>query len=99
MRSLYAARRQALAEALTAVFGNRIELELQAGGMHLIARFPDCVDDTELARRASARGLAPTALSSVAIEHPCAHGLLLGFTNIPATEAPAVVARLAEAIG
>ena len=41
MRSLYAARRDALAEALGAVFGDRIKLQLQAGGMHLIARFTD----------------------------------------------------------
>ena len=59
MRSLYAARRDALAEALGAVFGDRINLQLQAGGMHLIARFTDSIDDTELARRSLAHGLAP----------------------------------------
>ena len=32
-------------------------LELQAGGMHLIARFTDGIDDAELARRASAMAL------------------------------------------
>ena len=99
MRSLYAARRMALADALSAVFGDRIRLELQAGGMHLIARFPDGRDDVELVRRALMHDLAPSALSSLTAEHACDGGLLLSFTNIQATEAPAVATRLAAAIG
>jgi GntR family transcriptional regulator/MocR family aminotransferase len=99
MRSLYATRRAALADALGAVFGDRIRLELQAGGMHLIARFPDGPDDVELVRRAVKHDLALTALSSLATEYTCGGGLLLSFTNIRATEASAVAARLAAAIG
>ena len=38
MRSLYAARRQALADALSAVFGDRLTVDLEPGGMHLVAR-------------------------------------------------------------
>jgi GntR family transcriptional regulator / MocR family aminotransferase len=98
MRSLYAARRNALAEALDAVFGDRINLQLQAGGMHLIARFTDSPDDAELSRRAVSQGLAPVALSSLTVQHPYGTGLLLGFTNIPATEALAAAERLAKAI-
>jgi GntR family transcriptional regulator/MocR family aminotransferase len=98
MRALYATRRQALAAALTETFGARVSIELQAGGMHLLARFTDADDDTVLARRAAAAGLAPTALSSLAIAHDCGQGLLLSFTNVPEAEAPAVVRRLAEAI-
>jgi GntR family transcriptional regulator / MocR family aminotransferase len=98
MRSLYAARRDALAEAVGAMLGDRIKLQLQAGGMHLIARFADSIDDSELARRALVQGLAPTALSGLTMQHPCGTGLLLGFTNIPATEAPAAADRLAKAI-
>jgi GntR family transcriptional regulator/MocR family aminotransferase len=85
-----------LAEALGAVFGDHINLQLQAGGMHLIARLTDSIDDVELARRALAEGLAPAALSSLTMQHPCGKGLLLGFTNIPATEALAVTDRLAK---
>jgi GntR family transcriptional regulator/MocR family aminotransferase len=99
MRSLYAARRNALVEALSATFGYRVKLALQAGGMHLIARFADAIDDNELARRALAHGLVPTALSSLTVRHACGTGLLLSFTNIPATEAPTMAARLAAAIG
>ena len=41
MRSLYGARRTALAAALEHAFGPRLDLTLQAGGMHLLARLAD----------------------------------------------------------
>jgi GntR family transcriptional regulator/MocR family aminotransferase len=99
MRVLYADRRRALASALQAVFGERIKIELTAGGMHLLARFPGAADDTELVRRSATAGLAPSALSSLALAHDCGHGLILGFTNIAAGDAEAIAARLADAIG
>ena len=99
MRVLYADRRRALASALQAVFSERIRIELTAGGMHLLARFPGAADDTELVRRSATAGLAPSALSSLAMAHDCGHGLLLGFTNIAAWDAEAIAARLAAAIG
>ncbi|MGA3400786.1 MAG: PLP-dependent aminotransferase family protein [Acetobacteraceae bacterium] len=98
MRALYGARRRALAAALTAVFGDRVALELEAGGMHLLARFPGAADDGTLARRAAAAGLAPTALSSLALAHDCGQGLLLSFTNVPEDAAEALSRRLAGAI-
>jgi GntR family transcriptional regulator/MocR family aminotransferase len=98
MRGLYAARRRALAEALTATFGDRVSVELEAGGMHLLARFPGAADDGTLARRAAAAGLAPTALSSLVLAHDCGQGLLLSFTNAPEDAAEALARRLAEAL-
>lgn len=94
MRGLYAGRRAALAGALAAAFGDRIELALQPGGMHLLLRFRGKVDDAELARRALAHGLAPTPLSSHYVGRAREQGLLLGFTNIPEAQA----ARSAEAL-
>jgi GntR family transcriptional regulator/MocR family aminotransferase len=98
MRALYAERRQALAGALRSAFGNRLVLELEAGGMHLLARFPDIRDDGAIVRRALLNGLAPTALSTLTMAHDCGQGLLLGFTNVPETDAEAVVRRLAPAV-
>jgi GntR family transcriptional regulator/MocR family aminotransferase len=98
MRSLYADRRRALANALRAVFDDRIILELEAGGMHLLARFPCTADDGAMVRRATAAGLAPTALSGLVMGHDCGQGLVLAFTNVPEAEADAIVARLAAAI-
>src|SRR5215467_13582834 len=58
MRALYAARRRALADGLSAVFGDRITVDLRPGGMHLIARFACCVSDVKLAQLAETGGLS-----------------------------------------
>jgi GntR family transcriptional regulator/MocR family aminotransferase len=94
MRSLYAARREALAEALTSVFGARASVDLQPGGMHLIMRLDCDPGDAELVRKARAAGLAVEALSSRTIRHRCGGGLLLGFTNIAEADAPDMCRRL-----
>jgi GntR family transcriptional regulator/MocR family aminotransferase len=99
MRALYAERRQALAAALQATFGEHASVAMAAGGMHLLVRFAGAVNDTVLAKRAAAAGLAPTALSSMAIAHDHGQGLLLSFTNIPASEAHTAAARLAAVLG
>lgn len=99
MRTLYASRRKALAAALEATFGPRVLLEMEAGGLHLLARFPDGPDDGTLVRRSAAAGLAPTALSSLALAHDCGQGLLLGFTNVPEDAALGLAERLAAVAG
>jgi GntR family transcriptional regulator/MocR family aminotransferase len=99
MRLLYAARRQALATALETTFGPRATIEVAAGGMHLIARFPGADDDTALARRALAASLAPSALSAMTMAHDQGQALLLGFTNVDVADAPDVAQRLAQVVG
>jgi GntR family transcriptional regulator / MocR family aminotransferase len=99
MRHLYAARRRATADALLEVFGNRIALELQPGGLNLVVRPRGRVRDKKLARLAQQAGLAVEALSSRAIEHDCGQGLLLGFTNTPEDAAVRLIGRLERAIG
>lgn len=98
MRGLYGDRRKALASALTDAFGDRVETELEAGGMHLLARFPGAANDGVLARRAARVGLAPTALSGLTMAHDCGQGLLLNFANLPEEAAPEAVARLVGAV-
>jgi GntR family transcriptional regulator/MocR family aminotransferase len=99
MRMLYGERRRALATALQTAFGQRVTVELASGGMHLLARFPGMADDGALAKRAAQAGLAPSALSSLAMAHDAGQGLLLSFTNVAAAEADPLAARLAAAIG
>jgi GntR family transcriptional regulator/MocR family aminotransferase len=94
MRMLYADRRRALALALEAGFGSQARVEMAAGGMHLLLRFAEPLDDAALVKRAAGVGLAPQTLSSHAVAHDCGQGLLLSFTNIPVESAPAMVARL-----
>lgn len=98
MRQLYAARRAALANALEEAFEGRITVELQAGGMQLLARFPGGESDTRMVERANAAELWPSALSPWSLEHPCGHGLLLNFTNIPEEKATEMAQRLRRAL-
>lgn len=99
MRALYATRRAALAEALTVIFGDRLTIDHQAGGLHLIARFPDRIDDIDMAARAGEQGLAPAALSEQYAGPERRHGLLLAFTNIPEERARQTAEALARALG
>ena len=95
MRGLYARRRAALAEALAGHF----PVELAAGGMHLLVRLPDGVDDGDVARRALAVGLAPMGLSGLSIAHHPGQALLLGFTNVREEDAAGLVGRLVGVVG
>ena len=99
MRGLYAARRRALTQALRATFGTKVEIDLQAGGMHLLARFPSADGDVELAAAARRQGLWPTPLSTQAVEPAGRQGLLLGFTNVDEAQAAEASRRLEAAIG
>ena len=99
MRSLYTERRAALVAALTSVFADRLRIELQAGGMHLLARPSGNISDVELVDLAEARGLSPSPLSVHGLSSACGSGLLLSFTNVPQAEAAADARALYEAIG
>jgi GntR family transcriptional regulator/MocR family aminotransferase len=82
MRSLYSHRRSALAAALSEVFDGGMRIELREGGMHLLARMTGIRSDLDLVARATARGLAPAALSPWGVRSDQEQGLLLSFTNI-----------------
>jgi GntR family transcriptional regulator / MocR family aminotransferase len=98
MRQLYAERRAALAKALEEVCGDRFRIELQAGGMHLLAYLTNNEADVAVVERARAHGLAPAALSPWSIESNCGQGLLLSFTNTPVQSAAREVKRLERAL-
>jgi GntR family transcriptional regulator/MocR family aminotransferase len=99
MRDLYATRRRVLGAALSAVFGERIVVDLKPGGMHLIVRCSSRVDDVQLAKFAQDAGLAVEPLSRRAVAHPCGRALLLGFTNVNESEAMDLCRKLEQAIG
>ena len=96
MRTLYRQRRQWLAEAMTTALGAGVRIELQAGGLHLLARLAQG-DDQAWADAAQAQGLAVQALSRWYLAAPEHQGLLVGFTNVTqADEAQALARRLAR---
>jgi GntR family transcriptional regulator/MocR family aminotransferase len=98
MRAHYRARRKALVEEMERQFGNDVQISLQAGGLHILARFPNHGPDVELARQARRHGLTTIPLSGRSLQHSAGEGLLMSFTNIREDEAADVVASLRKAI-
>jgi GntR family transcriptional regulator/MocR family aminotransferase len=99
MRTLYAQRRNHTAVALRQAFGSRLRIDLQAGGMHLLAMLNHGTDDAGLAAQAREAGLPVEALSNWCIAARREPGLLLGFTNVAsAAEAARLAARLEAAL-
>ncbi len=98
MRTLYAERRNALAEALRAHVRPTLDIELQPGGMHLMARLPNRENDIAIGAALRRHGLTPTPLSACGVEKPYAPGLLFGFTNVEARHATRAARRLADAL-
>ena len=99
MRLNYKSRRAAMAEALGTAFGDDISFDLPAGGLHIIARFPNHGADKALSARAARHGLATGPLSAQSVKYKAGEGLLLSFTNIPEKDADALAARLKRALG
>jgi GntR family transcriptional regulator/MocR family aminotransferase len=98
MRRLYGERREALADALRQTFADHLSVELQHGGMHLLARLPPSTDDMRVSRVAGAAGLGVQALSAMYEGEARKKGLLLGFTNVPASKARALCRKLQKSI-
>jgi DNA-binding transcriptional MocR family regulator len=99
MRGLYAGRRRALTDALSAVFGDRLAVDVKPGGMHLVAWLRGRARDVDVAKRAQAGGFAVEALSSRVLTHARGQGLLLGFTNIGEADALDRCRQLERVIG
>ena len=99
MRTLYAARRAYLVEALTATLGQQLHVQPQAGGIHVLAHLRGRQSDKALAAAAAARGLAILALSDWRLRKSSQGGLLMGFANFATPdEAVAAVRRLKAAL-
>ena len=82
MRKLYAERREATAAGLESVLANRMRIDAQPGGMHLILRLQGRQSDRELVARMRQDGLYAEALSGWTTDTGGASALLLNFTNI-----------------
>ena len=99
MRGLYARRRQWLVEALHQALGGRLQIDPQAGGMHVVAGLGEG-DDVQIARRARGEGIAVEPLSQWYLGGKVRQGLVMGFTNVASAEQAASVAlRLGRVIG
>ncbi|PHM57534.1 GntR family transcriptional regulator [Xenorhabdus hominickii] len=91
MRTAYAQRRQIVIESLKQVFDTRLQFDISAGGLNLLARLEHHEDDVALAQHArehqfgiaalSARSLRSDSLRSDSLGADCGKGLLFGFAN------------------
>jgi GntR family transcriptional regulator / MocR family aminotransferase len=98
MRQLYAERRAVTQRVFQQVLGERIRIDLQPGGMHLLARLGDDDNDVVLTQRACAAGFAVDALSRWYINAKPQQGILHGFANVPdETEARRLALKLKQA--
>jgi GntR family transcriptional regulator/MocR family aminotransferase len=97
MKRVYAARREALLQALREQAAGAVEVQSTAG-MAVVTRLHASVSDVEIAVRAREFGLAPTPLSPWYDQPPRQQGLLLGVTNIDVGRVAADCRRLAELV-
>jgi GntR family transcriptional regulator/MocR family aminotransferase len=81
------------------VFGDRLTVDVQPGGMHLVAWLRGRARDVDVAKRAQAGGFALEALSSRVLTHARSQGLLLGFANVPEADALDRCRQLERVIG
>ncbi len=99
MRTLYAARRGYLVDALTQTMGQLLHVQPQAGGIHVLAHLNSRHNDKALAEAAQARGLPIQALSSWRMRPSSRGGLLMGCVNFTSAEhAMASVQQLKSAL-
>ncbi|HWW07661.1 PLP-dependent aminotransferase family protein [Collimonas sp.] len=82
MRLLYADRRAVTSRVFQEILGDRIRIDLQPGGLHILAKLADHEDDVMLAGHARTAGLAVPPLSRWYINAKPQQGLLLGFANV-----------------
>lgn len=82
MRKLYRERRELTERVFNQVFGDKVSIEPQPGGMHMIVKLTNSkVDDHQLANQIMQSGLFAHGLSQWS-SRPVPPSLILSFTNI-----------------
>lgn len=99
MRKLYRERRELTARVFKQILGDKISIENQPGGMHMIVKLnnPD-INDVELSNKMMAAGLFAQGLSQWS-SRPVHPSLILSFTNICTEEECKKLVYKIKAIG
>lgn len=97
MRSLYQQRREMMLTALSSVFAGYFDVEVNDGGMHIIAFLRQGVDDVGLAKIWQQHQLRVSPLSEWYNNSPKRYGLIMGYTNIRSTEEAVMLLERVEA--
>lgn len=97
MRKLYGIRREFVVDIFRQYLGDKISIEPQPGGMHLVIRLNSSdISDVEVSNKMKEAGLFAQALSHWSSK-PVHPSLILSFTNIKTTdECKALAKRLNE---
>lgn len=95
-RRLYHARRDHLVEGLERHLGEVLSHEVPSGGIQLVARLKRGRADQAAVKRLAEAGVVTRALSSLALERPRDHGLLLGFAAWRENEISAALRTMAS---
>jgi GntR family transcriptional regulator / MocR family aminotransferase len=99
MRRIYSTRHHLVRASLSRYLADRLVPLPSAGGIHLATLLADPdTDDTEVARRAAAAGVAVQPLSYFAHSTPARSGLVLGYGAIPVDRIDEGLRRLRSAI-
>ncbi|HVC61287.1 MAG TPA: PLP-dependent aminotransferase family protein [Acetobacteraceae bacterium] len=97
MRTEYARRREAVLAAL-ARHAPGLATIPAPGGLHMVARLPDGMDEAAAVRACRARGLAVVPLRAYYAGPPRMSGLVLGFSGTPVALAADAARRLGAAL-
>ncbi len=99
MRSLYAARRACLIDAVQARYGSALRIIGDKAGLHLVLALPRTVDDARLCRVAYQRGIMARPLSMYYLEPERGQkGLVLGYAGVPEGDIATSFTVLADVI-
>jgi GntR family transcriptional regulator/MocR family aminotransferase len=98
MRGLYTERRKALAAALTATMPRQLDIRLEDGGMHFVARLRGRASDVGLVDRLRRQGIHPAPLSRCSYRSNPPRGLLIGYPNVARDDAAAAAQRMLAAM-
>lgn len=96
-RNTYRRRRDRLVRALATTLP---ELPLQgtAGGMHILLRLPDDIDDTAIVTAAVAEGIGVQALSPLQLVPSHERGLVIGYGRLAESRIDEAIAALASVL-
>lgn len=98
MRAVYLSRRDALVKGIQERLHHLLSIANSDAGMHLTAWLPPGIDDRDVVRRAAARGISATALSSCYAGKAPRTGLVLGFGGADEAQIGRAVETLAGII-
>jgi GntR family transcriptional regulator / MocR family aminotransferase len=97
MRTEYARRRSALLAAM-ARHAPSVSPIPAPGGLHMVTRLPDGVDEVTAVQACRSRGLAVSPLAAYYVGKPRMTGLVTGFAGTPAALAGDTARRLEQAV-